>query len=655
MEAMRSNGFVADEAEEEEMEHEEGNEDDDMYGGIAFDDADDENNENCVSLAKLKNETLGLSQSSSDEDDDKTVKSHSMSIAHAEPAVRKPFLLQPPFQAGSTPTHLENRFMVWNSVGTVICHSSDENSIITEFHDVTIHPSLHILNNLKHELASLSSSSLALATKETPCRLVCIAFISSGSKEWSTTMPECEVITNVASGATFVAVATDAGLIRFFTTMGTQREVICVPGPVVTMAASDTTLATAYHTSNSSNKFALMITNIVGSSMVSRVVDLPITSSAKLLWIGFSDVGSIIAFDSTGRVISYNSKRNLFYPICEMNNHVVGASDNFFIISVSEKEQKIRATLCRGTSFPLTNPRPIVREIDYSLPLCYMETEKSVLEESLIKASIFDTDSSDKTILEKGLKLFSSAMNSELESRAYEIVEMIANKKLIELAAKYASQKGRIHMANKISKLLMDFEEKEQQKEKLLNTYEVEMEMLSNEAQTIPTSVQMQAKETSTPIIAPRPMTSQKKSANPFKKSAIGSSSKLSTPTSSLSHLTNKSLSYKDVSNNSDDENVPTCNRSVTTDTPRPGNFSQWFIANTSDLRATHINATDKELMKIGRGVYKELTQKQIQPPDEQLNSSDQPSTTVSKRKLNLSKTDGGISKLAKFSFKDDE
>jgi hypothetical protein len=128
-----------------------------------------------------------------------------------------------------------------------------------------------------------------------------------------------------------------------------------------------------------------------------RSVELPLTPSTKLSWLGFSDMGSVIVYEPSGRVISY--------PICDMMNHAVGASDNFFIISVSESDQKIRTTLCRGTNYPHTNPRPIVREVDYALPLCYMETEKSKLEETLVRATSFSMEASEKTVVESGLKL----------------------------------------------------------------------------------------------------------------------------------------------------------------------------------------------------------------------------------------------------------
>lgn len=648
--------FLDDEAEMVGEGAENGEQEEDFYAGIEIEDDEDADNENCVSIAKLKNETMKMDDDSDDDDGKGSVKSLSSAVPSERLQVMKKFTRQATFQPGSTPTDLEHRFMVWNHVGQVVSHAGEENSIIAEFHDVTVHPSLHILNTLNHEMASLSSTCLALATKDTTCRLVCIALVAAGSREWSTTMPECEEIQAIAAGETFVAAATDAGVIRFFTTMGTQREVIAVPGTVVAMSASGNKLAVAYHTSDTSNKFSLMVVTLIGLSMTSRTLELPLLADKKLTWLGFTDMGSIVACDSSGRVMSYNVKSNLWLPICDLMSHVSGASDNFFIISVSERSQKIRATLCRGTNFPLTNPRPIVRELDYALPLCHMETEKSKLEEVLVRANTFSMDGAERSIIEKGLKLFSAAMNSELEARAFEIIELIGNKMLIESAAKYASQKGRIHMSNKILKLLNAFEEKQEDVVAMLDQMSRADENFSESyALQTPKLSGKHVQETSTPIIAPKPIISQK-FVNKFKKADPSKQGNVST--NSLNHLMKKSIGYNESSTiNSDDENTPTNNMSkvdrslsMSMDTPRPGNFSMWFVANKQDLKKDNPDKTDGELMKIGKGLYLELTKKQKIPDD--IDTSDsQNSSTLNKRKLNLTGDDRGSSKLAKFGF----
>lgn len=53
---------------------------------------------------------------------------------------------------------------MWNSVGIVrCCNTEDENSINVEFHDTSLHHSLHINNFLKHTMATLTDEVLVLA------------------------------------------------------------------------------------------------------------------------------------------------------------------------------------------------------------------------------------------------------------------------------------------------------------------------------------------------------------------------------------------------------------------------------------------------------------------------------------------------------------
>lgn len=80
-------------------------------------DRDDEDNENCVSLERLKNETLGLTKN---DDDNLLELKTNRSDSVAEVKIPNTFSsIQPPFQSSSTPAHLDHRYMVWNSVGIV--------------------------------------------------------------------------------------------------------------------------------------------------------------------------------------------------------------------------------------------------------------------------------------------------------------------------------------------------------------------------------------------------------------------------------------------------------------------------------------------------------------------------------------------------------
>lgn len=66
-------------------------------------------------------------------------------------------------------------------MGMVRCFSSEDGeecSIEVEFHDVTVHRSMHMNNYLRHSLAALSTQALALscaASEDGPSKIVVIA------------------------------------------------------------------------------------------------------------------------------------------------------------------------------------------------------------------------------------------------------------------------------------------------------------------------------------------------------------------------------------------------------------------------------------------------------------------------------------------------
>lgn len=137
-----------------------------------------------------------------------------------------------------------------------------------------------------------------------------------------------------------------------------------------------------------------------------RELQLPISPKSKLVWIGYSDRGSPVTYDSMSVLRMYNYQSNLWYPVCDLTLHVKGASDTFFIVDVSEDLQIVRAILCRGSSFPVTTPRPMINELPMQIPFCELDTEKSQLEETLFRAANFKMASSDDVVKKAALKLF---------------------------------------------------------------------------------------------------------------------------------------------------------------------------------------------------------------------------------------------------------
>lgn len=407
------------------------------------DDPDDADNENCVSLEKLKNETMGKTiddeldelldtgstKTGPTEMDDDRNDGRSTAVGH----YTKTYELQLPFQAGETPRSLEHRYMVWNHVGIVRAHSTNtENSIEVEFHDASTHHALHMVNHLNHTMASLSSTVLALCN-ETPSKLVCIILGGSGgSREWSMSMPNLEEILCVAASSKLVAIATDSRFLRIFSAMGTQREIISIPGPVVAIAAHDDRIIVAYHSSAASDDqhISIMLIQAFGFSLRCREFKVALTPNSKLTWLGFSDKGSPVTCDTMGMVRMFSIRSNHWFPVCDTSLHSKGASDNHFIIEVTESSQIVRAILCRGSSFPLTTPKPMVSELKMQIPVCDIEAEQSQLEETLVRNSSFNVDDSDKNIKEIAIKLFAVSFSMHIRFFLMDYIKIDSNFRL---------------------------------------------------------------------------------------------------------------------------------------------------------------------------------------------------------------------------------
>lgn len=370
-----------------------------MDDGDINDDDDDG-----VSLERLKNETLKHSDNAS-VSSDKSNRAITPFVKDMIPIVE----IQAPFQPGSTPISLEHRFMVWNHIGIVRSHKTDnEDSIEVEFHDTATHHGIHMNNHLNHTMASLSSSVLALAC-EPPSKLVCIALKVIGSREWSVSMPDCEEIVGVCASDKLVAVATDTRFLRIFTVLGTQREVITVPGPILSLAAHEEQIIVVYHTGcnfNNEQNLAMMIIDCFGYNLKCKETKVPLTPKSKLTWLGFSNCGSPIIYDSHGMMMLYRHKSGAWFPIWNGTNNTKGASDSFFIVGINENQKEIQAILCRGCSYPHTVPRPLINIFKIEMPLCDMDSEKSQLEERLLSCKVMDVMDSRRIIKEETIKLF---------------------------------------------------------------------------------------------------------------------------------------------------------------------------------------------------------------------------------------------------------
>ncbi|KFM61807.1 WD repeat and HMG-box DNA-binding protein 1, partial [Stegodyphus mimosarum] len=370
--------------------------------------------------------------------------------------------------------------MLWNSVGVVRCYNTDEeNSIDVEFHDSNIHHPLHLNNVKNHTMAALSNEGLLLASPkvdDNSSKLECMHFGSwDSNKDWTLEMPKNEEIEAIAVSDDWAACVTDKRLVHLFTISGIQCEVFSIPGAVVCCSARNKQLSIVYHKGSGvedNQCFNLLLVDVeLGGN--SRIKDyaVPLTSKAFLSWLGYTDEGHPCIVDTAG-IISLLSPNcgSKWIPVANTAQNLKGRSDTYFVIGLSEIKQEIRCILCKGSKYPALLPRPTISVIPFSLPFCEIDTDRGKLEEenarcSLMHKSIqsllkegFDLDTEyravEKQWMDVLLKMFALATRMDRDCRALDIARLMPNTVIIQGAIRYATQRHKITLAERLSEVM---------------------------------------------------------------------------------------------------------------------------------------------------------------------------------------------------------
>ncbi|KAL6089318.1 hypothetical protein STEG23_015698, partial [Scotinomys teguina] len=386
---------------------------------------------------------------------------------------------QKPFQPSSTPLHLSHRFMVWNSVGIIRCYNDDQDSAIdVEFHDTSIHHATHLPNAFNYTVGTLSHEAVLLAcesTDELASKLHCLHFSSwDSSKEWIVDMPPNEDIEAICLGQGWAAAATSALLLRLFTVGGVQKEVCCLPGPVVSMAGHGEQLCIVYHRGTGFDGDQCLGVQLLELGQKKKQVlhgdPLPLTRKSYLAWLGFSAEGTPCYVDSEGCVRMLNrGLGNTWTPICNIREHCKGKSDHYWVVGIHENPQQLRCIPCKGSRFPPTLPRPAVAILSFKLPYCQTGTEKGQMEEQFWHSVLFhnyldylakngyDYEESTKNQAVKEqqellMKMLALSCKLEREFRCVELASLMTQN-AVNLAIKYASRSRKLILAQKLSEL----------------------------------------------------------------------------------------------------------------------------------------------------------------------------------------------------------
>eukprot|EP00731_Ephydatia_muelleri_P022174 Em0014g765a len=358
------------------------------------------------------------------------------------------------FQCSATPEDQEQRFMVYNLVGVVRSHVTDEASMIeVEFHNANTHHSFSVANGCGYTMAALSDQALALAsrkTEDTHSQLYCTHFSSwDHSKDWTIPMPSKEGIVCIAIGLGWVAAATSKQMLRLFNHW----------------------LVVVYHSGPSTeNVFTLhvWVLDVKRQKQVHPPHSLPLSHHAKLEWIGFSDRGLLISYDSKGMVRALSSKYALTWiPVFNAGKPLGNKADHYFLVGMTHDPDELRCILCKEHNYPPIHPKPVMSSLPLKIPLCESQLESTELEERYLRLEMLVTSgSSDTTKAAELMKGFALACKQNREYKGYELASLMPSEHSMKLALTYASRTSHVRLARYISELIQQRAMEEEEEER---------------------------------------------------------------------------------------------------------------------------------------------------------------------------------------------
>jgi chromosome transmission fidelity protein 4 len=225
----------------------------------------------------------------------------------------------------------------------------------------------------------------------------------------------CFYTKGCAIGSNFIAVATNKGHLRVFSTAGAQLPIISIGRPYVTMVAREGMLAVVYHMGApfaGCQNLGYSLFNMTRRHTLVSDQTLPLTPGSRLEWIGFSQDGALSTLDSQGvlrQLISHGQRApNLLTSLISQHpksynfnfqwtpvlnsaesmdqKHLMGAK--FWPISVTKEKMRyvpcVRVQNDEMTSAPVVLPRPVPGTFSLEVPILGLDGPGGVHEERFV-------------------------------------------------------------------------------------------------------------------------------------------------------------------------------------------------------------------------------------------------------------------------------
>ncbi|GAA5937684.1 hypothetical protein JCM3775_002099 [Rhodotorula graminis] len=325
---------------------------------------------------------------------------------------------QAPFQPGATPWREKRRYLAFNMIGFISAVDRDESQSVTiDFHDRSSHVATKFEDKMKYDKASLGELGAIFscpAVDDHPAQLFYKPYQSWTSLvSWPMSLLAGEQVTALAlgggglsstdalafddptvglGGSGTALVATSRGFVRFISGAGLQKYVWNVGEEVVALAAARDWAVIVHRASGGAAglEYALVDTDTFEFVQQGKV---PLVHGTSLAWIGFSNDGIPVMYDSAGMLSILDRSRRprqaRWVPALDTQSLArrEGKQEAYWPVGVTE--QQLHVVILKGGEQHPHFPTPLLQELDLQFPLLSMDVPAGQLAEKHLRESLF--------------------------------------------------------------------------------------------------------------------------------------------------------------------------------------------------------------------------------------------------------------------------